>query len=251
MKVAVITGASAGLGLEFLRYLSEYFPEIEECWLIARNREKLEAAAQGLDRPARIIPLDLTRDESYDELSRIAQEVKPDVGLLINNAGCGYLGNVGEGELGQQTRTVDLNLKGLTATTHIFVPYMTKGSRIINVSSIASFCPNPRMTVYSASKAYVTAFSLGIGEELKERGITSTAVCSGPMDTEFIYLGGIKGQSPMFEILPYCDPAKVAKGGLRAAKRGRSVYTPRAFYKFYRVLAKILPVKLMIKFAKT
>ena len=251
MKVAVVTGASAGLGLEFLRHLNEFLPEIEEYWLVARNREKLETAAQGLARPVRIIPLDLTLDESYGELARIAGEAKAEVRLLINNAGCGYLGNVGEGELFRQTRTVDLNLKGLTATTHVLIPYMTKGSRIINVSSIASFCPNPRMTVYSASKAYVTAFSLGIGEELKERGITSTAVCSGPMDTEFIYLGGIRGQSPMFEVLPYCDPAKVAKGSLRAAKRGRSVYTPRAFYKLYRVIAKILPVKLMIKFAKT
>lgn len=251
MKIAVITGASAGLGREFLRHISEYFPEIEECWLIARNRDKLELAAAELKCEYRIMPYDLTLDESYEKIAKEAESEKPDVRLLINNAGCGYLGNVGDGELNNQTRTVDLNLKGLTAITHIFIPYMSKGSRILNVSSIASFCPNPRMTVYSASKAYVTAFSLGIGEELKEKGITSTAVCSGPMDTEFIYLGGIKGQSKTFDILPYCDPEKVARGGLKAAKRGRSVYTPKGFYKLYRVLAKILPVKLMMKFAKT
>ena len=74
MKVAVVTGASAGLGLEFLRHLNEFLPEIEEYWLVARNREKLETAAQGLARPVRIIPLDLTLDESYGELARIAGE---------------------------------------------------------------------------------------------------------------------------------------------------------------------------------
>lgn len=251
MRIAVITGASAGLGKEFLSLISEYYPEIEEYWLIARGKEKLEVAASLADRPCRIIPGDLTLDESYDMLESEAKTLAPEVRLLINNAGCGYLGNVGEGKREEQTRTVDLNLRGLVAVTHIFIPYMTKGAKIINISSIASFCPNPRMTVYSASKAFVTAFSLGIGEELKTRGITSTAVCSGPMDTEFIRLGGIKGNSKMFEILPYCDPAKVAKGSLKAAKRGRSVYTPRGFYKLYRVIAKILPVKLMIKFAKT
>lgn len=251
MKIAVLTGASAGLGVEFLRHINEYFPEIEECWIIARNREKLEASASEAKCKCRIMPFDLTLDESYELIAGIAREEKPDVRLLINNAGCGYLGNVGDGELKNQTRTVDLNIKGLVSITHIFIPYMSRGARILNVSSIASFCPNSRMTVYSSSKAFVTAFSLGIGEELKEKGITSTAVCSGPMDTEFIYLGGIKGRSKTFDTLPYCDPVKVACGGLKAAKQGRSVYTPRGFYKLYRVLAKILPVKLMMKFAKT
>jgi len=146
---------------------------------------------------------------------------------------------------------VDLNLKGLTAMTHVVLPYMPKGSRIMNISSIASFCPNARMTVYSASKAYVTAFTFGISEELKERGITATAVCPGPMDTDFIYAGEIKGKSKTFDVLPYCDPVKVARGALIAAGLGKTVYTPKAFYKFYRVLAKMMPTKLMMQFSKT
>ena len=251
MKIAVITGASAGLGREFLRQTAQQFPEIEEFWLIARNAERLAEAAGDTSLPCRILPMNLAADESYAALAVQLEENKPDVVLLINNAGCGFLGNVGEGELEHQTRMVDLNLKGLTAATHTILPYMHKGARIINISSIASFCPNARMTVYSASKAYVTAFTFGLGEELKERGICATAVCPGPMDTEFIRLGGIKGNSKTFDILPYCDPAKVVKGALRASAKGKSVYTPLAFYKFYRVLAKILPTKLMMQFAKT
>ena len=251
MKTAIITGASAGLGREFLKALPELFSEIEEYWLISRSREKLEAAAEGCPKKTKIFPLDLTLDESYGRLEREYDMLRPEIALLINNSGCGFLGNVGEGELGRQTTMIELNLKGLTAVTHLSIPYMTKGSKIINVSSIASFCPNPRMTVYSATKAFVTAFSYGIGEELKPLGITSTAVCPGPMDTDFIVSGGIKGVSKTFDKLPYCDPAKVARGTLKAAKKGRSVYTPTGFYKFYRFVAKIMPAKLMMKAAKT
>ncbi len=251
MKTAIITGASAGLGLEFLKALPTYYPDIEEYWLIARRREKLEEAARLIDKPCRVIPLDLTEDESYNQLKTALEEAKPKVVMLINNSGCGYLGNIGEGGLENQTRMVDLNLKGLTAVTHITVPYMPAGARIINVSSIASFCPNPRMTTYSASKAYVTAFSFGIGEELKDKKITCTAVCPGPMDTDFIYLGGIKGKSKTFDTLPYCDPKKVARGALIAAGHRKSVYTPTGFYKLYRVLAKVTPAKLMMKLSKT
>ena len=126
-----------------------------------------------------------------------------------------------------------------------------KGSRIINVSSIASFCPNPRMTVYSAGKAYVSAFSYGISEEYADKGITVTAVCPGPMDTDFIYLGEIKGNSKTFDTLPYCDPVKVVHGSYKAALAGKRCYTPRAFYKLYKILAKFLPVDITMKMAKT
>lgn len=251
MKTAILTGASAGLGREFLTALPELYPEIEEYWLISRRREKLEEAARSVPRQCRIFPLDLTKDESYRKLSEYAGKVSPEVVLLINNSGCGFIGNVGEGELEKQTTMIELNLKGLTAMTHIFLPYMTRGSAVINISSIASFCPNPRMTVYSATKAYVTAFTYGIGEELRDRGITATAVCPGPMDTDFITSGGIKGNSKTFDILPYCDPKNVARGSLKAAKAGKTNYTPRLFYKFYRVVAKILPASAVMKISKT
>ena len=251
MKVAIITGASAGLGREFLRAMPTYYPDIEEYWLVARRKEKLVEAAKDVPRQCRIFPLDLTKDESYEKFAEVLEQEKPEVRMLINNSGCGYLGNVGEGELDRQVQMVDLNLKGLTAMTHLVIPFMTSGSHIINVSSIASFCPNARMTVYSATKSYVTAFTFGIGEELKQKGVTATAVCPGPMDTAFIDIGGIKGHSKTFDVLPYCDPKKVAEGTLAAAGRGRTIYTPKPFYKFYRLIAKIAPTKLMMKASKT
>ena len=158
---------------------------------------------------------------------------------------------MGETPLDWQTRMTKLNVTALTAVTSLCVPYMTRGARIVNVSSIASFCPNPRMTVYSSTKAYVSSFSRGIREELREKGVTATAVCPGPMDTEFIAVGGIKGHSKTFDVLPYCDPSSVAEGTLLSARAGRAFYTPKAFYKFYRVVAKIMPQALMVKFTWT
>ena len=252
MKTAIITGASSGLGREFVRQIADVFPEIECYWLIARRSERLEEIAADLpDKKVCCIPLDLCDSMSFVTFREKLMNEQPEVSLLINNAGCGYLGNVGEAETSSQTRMVDLNVRALTAITNMAVGYMDEGSHILNVSSIASFCPNPRMTVYSATKAYVSHYTVGLSEELKSKGITVTAVCPGPMATEFISLGNIEGNSPMFEMLPYCDQVRVAGGALRAAKAGRTIYTPKLFYKFYRVLAKVTPVKLMVKFTKT
>ena len=252
MKTAIITGASAGLGLEYVRQLEQAFPEIDCVWLISRSADKLaEAAKQLKSIQSKIVPLDLCSETSFCDLSELLAEEKPDVYLLVNNAGCGYLGNVGETDCKVQTRMVDLNIAALTAVTNIVLPYMARGGRIINVSSIASFCPNPRMTVYSSSKAYVSFFSRGLGEELAPRGIKVTAVCSGPMATEFLDIAKITGNSKMFDTLPYCDPVQVVRGSYKASRAGRAVHTPRAFFKLYRVIAKILPQKIMVKFAKT
>ena len=252
MKTAIITGASSGLGREFVRQIADVFPEVESYWLIARRADRLEELAASLPgKTVACLALDLCDPMSFITYQEKLTAEQPEVVLLVNNAGCGYLGRVGEMETASQTRMVDLNLRALTAVTNMTIPFMPEGGRILNVSSIASFCPNPRMTVYSATKAYVSSFTVGIAEELREKGITATAVCPGPMKTEFLDVGGIEGNSRMFEMLPYCDQVRVAGGALRAARAGRTIYTPKLFYKFYRFVAKVTPVKLMVKFTAT
>ena len=238
MKTAIITGASSGLGRELARQIEDIFPDIECYWLISRRADRLESLAISLPgRHTACLALDLCDPMSFVTLKdRLAAE-KPEVSLLVNCAGCGYL--------------VDLNVRALTAVTNIVLPYMPEGSHILNVSSIASFCPNPRMTVYSSTKAYVSHFTVGLAEELRRRKVSVTAVCPGPMATEFLSLAGITGHSSTFEFLPYCDQVKVAGGALRAAKAGRTIYTPKLFYKFYRLLAKVAPSQLLVKFVKT
>ena len=252
MKIAIVTGASAGLGREIVRQIEAVFPEIEQYWLIARRQNRLKELAASLpEGRAECLSLDLCDPMSFITLQEKLAAEQPEVALLVNNAGCGYLGSIGEVETSTQTRMIDLNLRALTAVTNITVPFMAPGSRILNVSSIAAFCPTPRMTVYSASKSYVSAFTIGLAEELKPKGITATAVCPAPMQTEFLEVGRIAGNSRMFERLPYCDQVQVAGGALRAARAGRTIYTPKLFYKFYRLVAKVTPVKLMVKFTKT
>ena len=252
MKTAIITGASSGLGREFARQLTDVFPDIACCWLIARREDRLEEVAREMVGVETVcLPMDLSDPASFTALEAKLAEEKPEVRLLINNAGCGYLGLMGETRTDLQTRMVDLNVRALTAVTNLVIPYMPAGAHILSTSSIAAFCPTPRMTVYGATKAYVSSFAVGLSEELRRREISVTAVCPGPMKTEFLEVGNIAGRSPAFELLPYCDQVRVAEGALRAAKAGRTIYTPRLFYKFYRLLAKVAPVKLMVKFTKT
>lgn len=251
MKVAVITGASSGLGIELALAAEKKFPDIECFWLIARRTERLQETADRLCRGTLLISADLSTEEGLAEYRSALEREKPDVRLLINNAGFGILGDVAGSDPGGQAGMIDVNIRALTVMTAVTLPYMERGAMIINTSSIASFCPTPRMTVYSSTKAYVTSFTRGLAEELRPRGISVTAVCPGPMDTEFISVAGIGGNSKTFDKLPYCDPRKVAEGTVDAAAAGRVIYTPKAFYRFYRFVAKILPHSLVVKMAKT
>ncbi len=253
MRTAVITGASSGLGAELVISAAKEFPDIECFWLMSRNAEKLHDTAKSLpkDKKTEIIPVDLATNEGYELYVKKLADSKPNVVLLINAAGLGYLGNVADSTWQKQVQMVDVNVRGVTAVTTITLPYMERGGRIINISSIASFCPNPRMTVYSSTKAFVSSFGAGLNDELRKTGIRVTTVCPGPIDTAFLEKGNIKGNSKMFKVLPYCDVKKTAIGAVKAASKGRKYYTPRAFFKLYRVLAKIIPQGIMVKIART
>lgn len=243
MKTAILTGASSGLGKEYLTELVRQFPEVEQIVLIARRKDRLDAlAAQFPQKKMVVLPLDLTQEDSYAALADWMKTEQPQVHALINNAGFGTLGNLIDMDYPTQMRMTDLNVRALTTLTTIALPYMEKGGFVLNVCSIASFCPNPRMTVYCSTKAYVLSFSKSLRYELKDRGTNVLAVCPGPMETEFLPVAGITStNSKTFATLPYCNPAEVARKSLRQAARGRAVYTNRVFFKFYRVLAKILP----------
>jgi len=251
MNIAIITGASAGLGQSFFRSVCARHPDLEGIWLIARRRERLEAMAQGCPLPVTALSMDLTDPACYDALQERLTAAGVRVKMLINNAGLGELDNVIDSDWRTQSRMVDLNCRALTAVTTVVLPFMAAGSCIVNVSSIASFAPNARMTVYSSTKAYVSSFSKGLREELRGSGINVLAVCPGPMKTEFLEVANITGRSPMFKLLPYSDPDRVADRAVVLAGRGRGMYTPRLFFKLYRLLAKLLPHALIIKLCKT
>lgn len=251
MSIAIITGASAGLGQSFFRSLQARHPDLEGIWLIARRRERLEALGADSPIPVTVLALDLTDPAAYDLLAARLAEQKASVRILINNAGVGELDNVADSTWPVQSRMVDLNCRALTAVTTLTLPYMERGGFVLNVCSIASFCPNTRMTVYSSTKAYVMSFTKGLREELKPLGINALAVCPGPMKTEFLAVANITDRSKTFQTLPYSDPDKVADRAVVLAGKGRCVYTPLLLFKVYRVLAKLLPHCVMMQFCKT
>ena len=251
MRTVIITGASSGLGVEFFKEAGKVFGD-DEFWLVARREEKLkEVAALLPEVKTRTVACDLASEEGLKAFKALLESEKPEIDLFINNAGFGKLGNVDEVDPFIQREMVSLNCGTLTALSSMACGYIPKGGSIINVSSIASFVPNPRMTTYSSTKAYVTSFSKGLREELKPKGINVLAVCPGPMHTEFMAVADITDEnSKTFATLPYCNASEVAKKAIARAIKGKAFYTNKPVYRFYRVLAKLVPHNLLMKMSK-
>ncbi len=252
MKIAIITGASSGLGKEFAFQTALQRAEIEEIWLIARRQERLEELAGQISKKTRVLSLDITSDEGLYTLKNLIEEEKPEISLLINNAGFGRLGEFKELSPEDSRDMLRLNCEALTVISRLCLPFMPQNSEIINTCSIASFAPNARMAVYSSTKAYVLSLSKALRFELKKDKINVLAVCPGPMDTEFLPVAGIaKGSSFTFDTLPRDNPRKVAEKSLKMSRKGKGIYACHPFYKFYRVLAKLLPHSIVMKMCQT
>ena len=252
MNIAVITGASSGLGWEYAKEVYNTRTDLDEIWVIARRKDRLQELQDELGSTIIPVAFDITDAQSVENYIALLKEKNATVKLLINNAGFGKLGNFYELSLQENAAMVRLNCEALTTITSATLPFMSKKSEIINSCSIASFAPNTRMAVYSSTKAYVMSLSRALREELKPRGINVLAVCPGPMDTEFLSVANIeKGTSKTFDTLPRVNAHTMAVKSLRASRNKKAVYTNRIFYKFYRILAKILPHSLVIKLCGT
>ncbi len=252
MKIAVITGASSGLGKEYALAVSRLRTDIDEIWLIARRKDKLEEVASNISKKTRIIPLDITDQTAIEEYKVLLKTENAEISLLINNAGFGKLSLFYELSENDNAGMIRLNCEALTVMTSASLPFMKADSEIINTCSIASFAPNSRMAVYSSTKAFVLSFSRALRDELKNRKINVLAVCPGPMETEFLSLAGIeKGSSKTFDTLPRDNAQKVAEHSLKASKNKKAVFCDHFFYKFYRFVSKVLPTSLVMKMAKT
>ena len=250
MKIAVITGASSGLGVQFALEIDRTRKEIDEIWLIARRKERLAELSAKLSKPSKIFALDITDTDALEEYTNALKTSAANVKLLINNAGFGKFGQFDELKAAENTGMIRLNCEALTYISAETLPFMSENSEIINVCSIASFAPNTRLAVYSSTKAFVLSFSRALREELKSRKINVLAACPGPMETEFLSVAGIqKGTSRSFDTLPKVNPNTMAKKSLTASNRKKAVYTNRAVYKFYRLIAKLLPASLVVKIA--
>ncbi len=184
MKIAIVTGASSGMGREFVLQLNAY-ADVEQIWAIARRSDALEALKSQVRVPVRPLSLDLCRQESFDTLAALLEREKPDVKLLVNAAGFGYFGAYHKVEPAQDARMIDLNCKALVMMTRIVLPYMNPGSHVLQLDSLSAFQPVPYITTYGATKAFVLSYSRAMNRELKERGIRMMTMNPGWVKTEF------------------------------------------------------------------
>ena len=184
MNIAVITGASSGMGREFV-YAIDKDVELDELWVIARREDRLLELQDKVRAKIRPIVLDLLDKNSLIQLKAMFEIEKPNVKVLVNAAGFGLFGTYTEMDMEKQLEIIDLNDRALTGMTYITLPYMSDGGQIYNMGSMSSFQPVPYINVYGASKAYVLSFSKALRVELCQRNIKVMAVCPGWIQTEF------------------------------------------------------------------
>ncbi|OZG57108.1 short-chain dehydrogenase [Bifidobacterium myosotis] len=246
-NIAVITGASSGLGEQFYETIAHRYPDIDEIWLIARRKERLEALAErfmDIHAHVRAMSFDLAQPSSYEELSSILAEEQPVVRVLINNAGFereGLLRGMAPKDI---LAMIDLNIMGMTMVNRVFLPYMRAGSFEVITGSVSSFAPIPWQTAYSASKAYTRFLARALHEEERKRGVNVLLMSPGNMNTEMNVQGTSTGK---LGHLPYLDLKRETARTLMMAERGHATYTPMLFYKLYRAFAKLMPSALAVK----
>lgn len=245
MKIALITGASSGLGREFARQIPKLYRKLDEIWLAARSTDKLNELAKELPLPARIFDGDLTRDYIYDRIKKELERQSADIRMLVNAAGYGAIGDATDIDVPAQAGMIDLNCRALTKMTLLCIPYMSKGSRIIQMASAAAFAPQPGFAVYAATKSYVYSFARGLGGELKTRGIITTVVCPGPVDTAFFERAGNTGNSLKWKFMS--GPVEVVHKALADAANRRETSVYGAAMKAARIAARLLPDRLVIR----
>lgn len=218
-KVALVTGASAGLGVEFARQLSKRGYSLV---LAARRKERLEELAKELGN-ARAVAIDLSKANAAAKLIADIEASGETIDLLVNNAGFGLIGRFAELDAKRLQQMIDLNVGTLTDLCRAVAPGMIqrKSGGIINVASSAAFQPGPKMAVYFATKAFVLSLSEALHEELKPYGVKVSCLCPGPTRTEFGGIAGFGGNS-LFERVAM-NAAEVVETGLKGLDANRAV----------------------------
>ena len=243
MRIAVMTGASAGIGREFV-YAVDRQDRFDEIWVIARRKERLEELRGACKNPIRPISLDLSSIENVDEYKALLEKEQPEIAMLVNAAGCGVFGPFAEKDLKKQLSSAQLNALSLTAMCHVSLPYMRAGSSIINMGSNSAWQPVPYQAVYGASKSYVLSFSRALGRELRSDGIHVMCVCPGWIKTEFQQVAHHD------EYIRYVDrwygPDEVAAQAMEDLKKKKTVSILGHPVRRQVRLVKLLPVNLVM-----
>ncbi len=253
-KIAIVTGASSGLGAEFALQIEKNF-YLDEVWLIARRPDPMrELAEKFLKSHAVIIPLDLTSRSDLTFLERRLAEENPEIDFLVNNAGYGKIGPFAEMGLAEQVQMIELNVTSLTYLSHIAIPYMKPGASLIQVASSIAFSPSPFFAVYAATKSYVVSFSDALGYELRKLGIKVLAVCPGPVETEFFsvaqkndFMKDKVGEAEPYNRSLYVSPRDVVAKALLDLGKGRRHSVYGMLVKTFALFAPLVPLGIRLR----
>lgn len=237
-RIAILTGATGGLGYAFMKELSR--ESVDEIWAIGRNAENLEALEKEFGE--RVVPfrLDLTKAEDITALDDALKTQNPQIAYLINNAGIAQFKPTTDLSIAEINGTVDLNCKVPMILSNLCIPYMQKGSRIVNICSASAFQPVPYINLYASTKAFDRSYSRALNMELKPRGITVTAVCPSWIDTNLLPKE-INGKKVKFSGI--VAPESVAKTAMKDAKRGKDMSVCSLYVKCQHLNVKLMPQK--------
>lgn len=245
-NIAIVTGANSGLGKEFVKLLLKE-SDVSEIWAIARNEEKLQQLVQEFGEKIHTYSMDLTNRESIKQMETLLKDADICVKYLVNNAGFAKFCSYDDISVEESVNMIDLNISAVVALGLVCIPYMEKGSHIINIASQASFQPLPYQNIYSSTKAFVRNYTRALNVELKDKGISATAVCPGWMKTGLFDRGSIGASKATTNFSGMVTPDVVAEKAMWDAKKKKDISVYGTYVKFTHVLSKILPQRMMMK----
>src|SRR6267378_6794040 len=251
-QTALVTGGSGGIGIEIAKVLARSGFDLV---LVARKRDTLEAAAGQIegkfDVRAQVFAADLRRTDAPDSIFDFLHNENIPIEVLVNNAGFGLGGEFADTKIQRELEMIQVNVAALTHLTKLFLPPMIKrkSGRLLNVASTAAFQPGPGMAVYYATKAYVLSFSEALAEELRHSGVTVTALCPGPTQTDFADTAEV-GNSRLFNTFGIADAADVAQYGFDAMMHGKRLAIPGIKNKIIAQANRFSPRALTAKIAR-
>lgn len=241
MKIGMVTGASSGMGKEFVAQLAA-LGELDEIWVVARRADRLHALSEDINIPLRVFALDLTRPESMETIKQAFLESKPAIRYLVNASGFAKFGDFDSISEADSLAMIDLNIRALVSLTLASIPYMDACGHILQIASTASFQPLPYMNIYAATKAFVLSYSRSLNRELGKRGITVTAVCPGWTKTEFFDVARKNADSDAVKNFFFPSrPENVVARAIKDARKGRDVSIYGIFNKLHCFFAKLFP----------
>ncbi len=247
-KIVIITGASSGIGREFaLQFAKKKRNEIDELWLIARRRGELQKVAEKCSVHCAVLEGDLQKKSVRDQLEVLLDKEKPKVQLLFNGAGYGKIGQVAENKLEDVEGMTMLNVVALSAITRIVLPYMDQNAVIVNMASSAAFLPQPDFGVYAATKSFVLSFTRALRRECSKENIWVTAVCPGPVKTEFFQVAQEGKPSPWYKKFFYVDCKKMVSYTIKDVEKRKEISIYSIPMKILYLLSKVLPHRLLMK----